>query len=217
MGDAGGEASQRGEASAPGDLLLEAPDLRHIPEEENVADEGAVLFGKRRCDDLDRDRPPRLHGAIERTFDGSPFRSERPEQLPAASRKDLFRRLPEDLRGGAFEDRLRRLVEGAEPPSGVGGNEADRHALDDAVGEGLDSGKGTPGRPVTLGEEQRDDPRASDQKKNDGHPDRVAPVLVVGGDDRPHVQADEDDETGWLRVHSGRPLRRGRTRRFGKG
>ncbi len=44
MGDAGGEASQGGQPLAPGDLLLEAPHLRHVPKEDDIAEKGAVIL-----------------------------------------------------------------------------------------------------------------------------------------------------------------------------
>ena len=142
--------------------------------------EGAVLLAERRCDHLEWDRPALRHGAIDFPLDEPPLRGERPEKLPAASRKDLLRRFSENLPGGASEDRLRRPVEGAQPSPGVGGDQADRHVLDEAVGEGLDPGEGTPRRAVALGEEERDDPRAADEQKEEGHPDRMADVLLMG-------------------------------------
>ncbi len=70
-------------------------------------------------------------------------------------------RLSKDLPGPPVEDRLRRLVEGGQHSRAVDGDEADRHVLHEAVGEGLDPREGAPRGAVALGQEERDDPRDS--------------------------------------------------------
>jgi len=94
MSDTGGQASQGSKPLTPGDLLLETLHLRHVAEEDNVADKGIVLFVECSTDRLQQDRATLRAGEVDLLFDDPPLVGKQTEDLPDAVGRNSSARLP---------------------------------------------------------------------------------------------------------------------------